>query len=94
MSSQISRKNIPQRFGQKLRALRTYHSYTLKTLALALGHIAHGHISEIEAGKKTPTVEFVLSVSRLFNVSTDHLLRDELELDLESSFIEIVPGEE
>lgn len=55
---------------------------TMKELALALGYTAHGYISEIEAGKKKPTVEFVLKVARLFNVTTDQLLRDELELDI------------
>ncbi len=70
------------RFGQKLRALRTYHKMTLAELAQALGHTAHGYISELESGKKTPTVELVLNVSRLFKVTTDQLLKDELELDI------------
>lgn len=52
---------------------------TLKELARALGYSAHGHISELEAGKKTPTVEFVVKVADLFEVSTDELIRDELE---------------
>ncbi len=70
-----------QRFGEKLRVLRTDRSLTLKELAHALGYVAHGHISELEAGKKMPTVEFVLKVADLFDVSTDQLLRDDLELD-------------
>jgi transcriptional regulator with XRE-family HTH domain len=53
---------------------------TLKELAQALGHSAHGYISELEAGKKMPTVEFVLGVSLLFGVTTDTLLRDDLEI--------------
>jgi len=53
---------------------------TLKELAVALGHTAHGHISELESGKKIPTVGFVLNVARLFNVTTDELLKDELNL--------------
>jgi transcriptional regulator with XRE-family HTH domain len=57
---------------------------TLKGLARALGHTAHGHISELEAGKKVPTVQFVLNVSRLFGVTTDELLKDELEISLPS----------
>ena len=69
------------RFGEKLRMLRTRNGLTLKELALALGYVAHGHISELEAGKKLPTVEFVLKVAGLFHVSTDQLLRDDLELD-------------
>ncbi len=70
-----------QRFGQKLRTLRTREQLTLTALAQALGHSAHGYLSEIESGKKLPTTEFVLNVARLFNVTTDILLKDELELE-------------
>ena len=87
-----NKKQIPQWFGQKLHALRLHHNLTLKTLASALGYTAHGYISEIEAGKKIPTVEFVLSVSRLFNVTTDQLLKDELELELENSILNLSTG--
>jgi len=55
---------------------------TLKELAAALGHTAHGYISELECGKKMPTIEFVLNVAQLFGVTTDELLRDDLELDV------------
>jgi len=71
-----------QRFGEKLHALRAHRGLTLKELAIALGYVAHGHISELEAGKKMPTVEFVLKVADLFDVSTDQLLKDESELEL------------
>jgi transcriptional regulator with XRE-family HTH domain len=54
---------------------------TLKELARRLGYAAHGHLSELEAGKKIPTTEFVLKVARFFDVSTDCLLKDELEID-------------
>jgi hypothetical protein len=37
---------------------------------------------ELEAGNKTPTVEFVLSVSRYYGISTDELIRDEIELSV------------
>lgn len=69
-----------QRFGEKLRTLRVQHNMTLKELANELGLTAHGYISELEAGKKVPTAELVLNVARLFEVTTDELLRDELEL--------------
>lgn len=70
-----------QRFGEKLRTLRIRHGMTLKELTFKLGYSAHGYISELESGKKKPTVELVLSVARLFDVSTDQLLKDELDLD-------------
>jgi transcriptional regulator with XRE-family HTH domain len=70
-----------QRFGEKVRKLRLRRRMTLKDLALTLGLSAHGYISEIESGKKRPTVDFVLSVARFFDVTTDVLLKDELDLD-------------
>lgn len=71
-----------QRFGEKLHNLRTQHAMTLQELAFALGLRAHGYISELEAGKKIPTVEVVVKAARLFGVTTDELLKDELELAL------------
>jgi transcriptional regulator with XRE-family HTH domain len=41
---------------------------------------AHGYISELETGKKLPTVEMVLKAARLFDVTTDQLLKDELDV--------------
>ncbi len=70
-----------QRFGEKLRTLRTQRGMTLKALALKLGLSSHGYISELETGKKKPTAGFVLNIARLFDVSTDQLLKDDLELD-------------
>lgn len=72
-----------QRFGPKLRALRIHHKMTLVELAQAMGLTAHGYISEIESGKKMPSAELVLNVARLFKVTTDELMKDELDLDVE-----------
>ena len=71
-----------RRFGEKLHTLRTQHKMTLKQLAIALGLRAHGYISELETGKKKPTAELVLAVARLFKVTTDELLKDELDVYL------------
>lgn len=70
-----------QRFGQKLHRLRTRRRLTLKELAIALGLTAHGYLSEIESGKKKPTAEFVLKAARYFDVTTDELLKDELDIN-------------
>ena len=70
-----------QKFGEKLRILRTQHRLSLQELAHKLGINAHSYISELESGKKKPTAEFVLNVARLFEVSTDQLLKDELDLE-------------
>lgn len=70
-----------QRFGEKLRTLRLRQGMTLRELAEALGYTAHGHISEMESGKRIPKVSLVLKVATLFGVSMDQLTRDDLDLD-------------
>jgi transcriptional regulator with XRE-family HTH domain len=70
-----------QRFGEKLRILRKRHGMTLKELAGKTSYSTHSHISEIETGKKKPPLEFAIQVGRLFDVSLDRLLKDELEID-------------
>lgn len=68
-----------QRFGEKLHTLRTAHALTLQQLAAELGYATHAYISELESGKKVPTAALVLKVARRFNVTTDVLLKDELD---------------
>jgi transcriptional regulator with XRE-family HTH domain len=68
------------RFGKKLRALRVGHGLTLQQLATELGYATHAYVSELESGKKVPTAEFVLKVARRFTISTDVLMKDELDL--------------
>jgi transcriptional regulator with XRE-family HTH domain len=81
MSRTHSKGNI-QRFGEKLRTLRLKKGLTLQQFAESVGYTAHGYLSELETGKKTPTVDFVLSVSRAYDVPIDQLLKDELEIQL------------
>jgi transcriptional regulator with XRE-family HTH domain len=69
-----------QRFGEKLRVLRLGQGMTFQHLADALGYAAPSYVYEVEAGKKIPTVAFVIKVARLFHVTTDELLLDEVEL--------------
>ena len=77
-----------QRFGEKLKILRKAHHITLKQMAEYLGYTTHSYLSELESGQKVPTTQFVLNVARLFHVTTDELLKDELDVDLENSYIE------
>jgi len=69
-----------ERFGSKLRALRKCRGLTLVQLTHALGYTNNGYISLIETGKITPRVDFIIKIADLFQVSTDQLIRDELEL--------------
>ncbi len=72
------------RFGEKLRQLRLEKGLNQTTLAHRLGYKTQAYLSELESGKKKPTAEFVLKVSRFFHVSCDVLLKDELELEDET----------
>lgn len=72
------------RFGEKVRTLRQQRGMTIRDLAAALGYRGHSHISDIEQGKREPRIAFILNVAALFNVTTDQLLRDDLEVDVGS----------
>jgi transcriptional regulator with XRE-family HTH domain len=70
-----------KRFGKKLRALRQRRGLTLRQLASILGMGAHSHLANIETGKNKPTANLILKIADLFGVTTDQLMRDELEID-------------
>ena len=70
-----------QRFGEKLRILRKQHGMTLKNLADELGFSSHGSVGDLESGRKKPSLEVVIKTSRIFGVSVDQLVKDELDLD-------------
>lgn len=71
-------------FGEKVRLLRQHYHLTLQELADQLGYATHSYLSAIETGRKFPTALFVLKIARLFDLSTDELLRDELSLTFKS----------
>lgn len=74
-----------QRFGDKLRVLRARRNLTLRDLAAQLGYTTHGYVNAVEKGRKKPSLEFVLKVAELFDVTADHLLRDDLEVEAGST---------
>jgi transcriptional regulator with XRE-family HTH domain len=68
------------KLGEKLRILRQRQGLTSRQLGEILG-VSHGHILRIEKGEKRPSVDLVAKIAQFFNVSTDQLIFDELELD-------------
>lgn len=70
------------RFGEKLYTLRKHHRMTLVQLAEALGFTYHSnsYLSLIEQGKRKPTAEIIFKVAKLFQVSTDVLMDDAIDL--------------
>jgi len=53
----------------------------LRELATLLEMGAHSHLATLETGKNMPTAELILRIAELFAVSTDQLMKDELDLD-------------
>ena len=69
------------RFGDKLRTLRERQRMNVVDLAHTLGYASTNQIYFLETGKRKPTAELALKVSKLFGVSLDVLLDDEHELE-------------
>lgn len=70
-----------KRFGEKMATLRQRHGMSVRDLARELGYTSHSHVGKIESGKREPSLKFAIKVARLFNVTIDQLVNDELELD-------------
>ncbi|NJN66678.1 MAG: transcriptional regulator [Chloroflexaceae bacterium] len=50
-------------------------------LARRIGLDSQGHISRMEAGKKSPSLRLVLSIAGVFEVMTDYLICDDIALN-------------
>lgn len=68
-----------KRFGKKLYQLRIRQSLTLAELGNLL-EVHNTYVSQMEKGRKVPNAEMILKVADTFGMTTDHLMRDELEL--------------
>lgn len=69
-----------KRFGEKLRVLRQQRRLTMKQLGEIL-EVSDSYVSKMETGDKIPNVAMVLKIAQIFDVSTDALIKDELELE-------------
>ena len=69
-----------KRFGEKLRTLRQQQGVSQMQLGEML-EVHHSHVGRIERNEKTPNIAMLLKISRIFNISADILIKDELNLD-------------
>jgi transcriptional regulator with XRE-family HTH domain len=67
------------RFGEKLRTLRERRGMTQKELAQLL-EFSRDHVSSLETGRKIPHSRLVVKIADIFHVTTDQLMRDEMEV--------------
>lgn len=66
------------RLGEKVKRLRKQARLSQTALARQAGLKSRGYISDVEKGKKIPPAERVLKLAMIFRVTTDYLLRDDL----------------
>ena len=70
-------------FGNRLKTLRKQNNYTQQQLASRL-NLTKSVISAYENGLRLPSYEILITISRIFKVSTDYLLglEQKQEIDL------------
>lgn len=66
--------------GEKISQLRKQQDWSQEDLAEQLG-ISRQSVSKWESGASIPELDKIVSMSRLFGVSTDYLLKEEMETD-------------
>ncbi len=69
-----------KKFGKKLRILRQRQGLSQTQLGDMLG-IKQSHVGKIERGENMPSVEVLVKITQLLNVSADVLITDNLDLD-------------
>lgn len=68
-------------FGEKLLNLRQKHGLNQGELARQLGLSSHSHLSNIESGRRTASLDVILRVAHHFDVSIDYLMRDHIAVE-------------
>ncbi len=59
--------------SEALRLLRVYHDLKQKELAERLG-LSNSHVSEIESGQKTPSMEVIAKYAEAFNIPVSSIM--------------------
>ncbi|MBA3468318.1 MAG: helix-turn-helix transcriptional regulator [Herpetosiphonaceae bacterium] len=77
---------MPRLFGAKLNLIRTQAGMTQTALAEHT-NLLQSHISHLEAGRKSPTVDLVARLTWIFHVSPDYLLQDSIPLGSPQSVV-------
>jgi transcriptional regulator with XRE-family HTH domain len=75
--------NYMKRFGEKLYQLRNKRGLTLTDLGKMLD-VHNTFVSQLEKGRRVPNAEMILKIADIFDVTTDQLMRDGLNLPEDS----------
>jgi transcriptional regulator with XRE-family HTH domain len=72
---------MPQLFGDKLRHVRRQQHMTQAAFAHQLSLAAYTHVAKLEGGQRVPSLDLVIRMAHLLNVSTDYFLRDTIPIE-------------
>lgn len=84
------------KLGERIKKIRTRKSLTLRYIGEAL-NMDYSHLSKIERGDRTPSIELLEKLSKLFEVPMSYFFGEEQNLpkELKSKGVEwLVFGEE
>ena len=76
-------------FAEKILNLRTEYGYSQETLAEKL-NVSRQAVSKWESGATLPETDKVIALSNFFGVSTDYLLKDNIQRDSHDSLDRVV----
>lgn len=80
---------ITMNFAEKILNLRTEYGYSQETLAEKL-NVSRQAVSKWESGATLPETDKVIALSDFFGVSTDYLLKDNIQRDSHDSLDRVV----
>ncbi len=75
--------------GENLKSIRQEHGYSRRKLADLCG-VSSGYLEEIENGKKTPTIEILLKISKVYQTTVSMLIgevNDDISPDMRQLLI-------
>lgn len=69
-----------QLLGHKVRQLRHAHHLSQRDLAERLQLVSRAYVSNLEAGRRMPSLALLVRIADAFGVTTDYLLRDDMPM--------------
>ncbi|MDE7248583.1 MAG: helix-turn-helix domain-containing protein [Lachnospiraceae bacterium] len=76
-------------FAEKILSLRTEYGYSQETLAEKL-NVSRQAVSKWESGETLPETDKLIALSNFFGVSTDYLLKDNIQRDSHDSLDRVI----
>lgn len=72
---------MPRLLGQKIAYVRGQHHISQATLAQMLGTVKQSHVSNVETGRREPSLAFVVRCAEVLRVTVEYLVRDAIPVE-------------